>query len=74
MTNVFKMTKVKSLILSGILISFNVTPYEVNHKYEKVIDNDLRKHYYSKCKQAKQDACHMKAFESAVKLRIVNAK
>lgn len=60
----------KIALVCSVLMSPQAITIETNWNYEKVIDNQLRLQYYSQCRKAKQKDCHMKAFESAVKLII----
>ena len=55
-----------------LLIPFQAITMEVNWKYEKVVDKQLRKQYYSECKANKGKKCHIYSFHQSIKLRIVD--
>lgn len=55
-----------------LLIPFQAITMEADWVYEKVVDNELRKVYYSECKANKGKKCHMYSFNQSIKLRIVD--
>ncbi len=65
------MTKFSLYIyIAPLLISFQAITMEADWRYEKVVDNELRKQYYSECKANKGKKCHMYSFNQSIKLII----
>lgn len=56
-----------------LLIPFQAITMEADWRYEKVVDKQLRKQYFSECKANKGKKCHMYSFQKSIKLRIVDA-
>lgn len=56
-----------------LLLPFQAITMEADWRYEKVVDKQLRKVYYQKCKQDGLNNCHMRSFNQSIKLRIVDA-
>ena len=60
----------KPILLLMTLISFSaITEQLPTRKFEKVVDNDKRRAYYSECKQLKQVKCHYNSFEKSIVLK-----
>jgi hypothetical protein len=61
----------KSIIITlTALLSFSaITEQPPTRKFEKVVDNDKRRAYYSECKQLKQNKCHYSSFEKSIVLK-----
>lgn len=57
-----------------LLIPFQAITMEADWRYEKVVDNELRKVYYFKCKKSKEVGCHMISFNKSIRLRVKDEK
>lgn len=56
--------------IGAMIIPFQAITMESNWNYQKVVDTELRKVYYSECKANNGKKCHMTSFEKSVKLII----